>query len=406
MLAAGWHTLPAMDDSPRHSFYEFFAGGGMARLGLGDGWDCLFANDHDPKKEQSYSANFGADFGPGHFSGADVHALTAADLPGRADLAWASFPCQDLSLAGARAGLGAQSRSGAFFGFWRLMEALDDEGRAPRLIVLENVIGLLTSRGGADFAALCTLLASRNYRFGALEMDAAHFLPQSRPRVFVVAQKADAPLDGALSCAPEAPSVFHSAAVLRAAAALPSHARRNQVWWRLPAPPARTAVLADILEPEPADDLWFTPKETGKLLAMMAPLHRERIGALQASLREGPEGGSHVGAVYRRMRAVKGRKAQRAEARFDGLAGCLRTPGGGSSRQFLLHVEADRVRARRMSGREAARLMGLPDSYIIPPRETAAHYLAGDGVAVPCVAWLARGLLEPLLVRASRSVAA
>jgi len=78
------------------SFYEFFAGGGMARAGLGGNWQCLFANDFDPKKAASYAANWGAD----HLHVGDVAALTTDDLPGEADLAWASFPCQDLSLAG------------------------------------------------------------------------------------------------------------------------------------------------------------------------------------------------------------------------------------------------------------------------------------------------------------------
>ena len=110
-------------------FLEFFAGGGMARLGLGPGWSCLFANDFDPVKGAAYRANFpDAD---AHFSGEDVWKLSAPALPGPADLAWASSPCQDFSLAGGRAGLSG-GRSSAFFGFWRLMEALDDAGRAPR----------------------------------------------------------------------------------------------------------------------------------------------------------------------------------------------------------------------------------------------------------------------------------
>ena len=40
------------------TFYEFFAGGGMARIGLGDAWRCLFANDFDAVKAQTYRANF------------------------------------------------------------------------------------------------------------------------------------------------------------------------------------------------------------------------------------------------------------------------------------------------------------------------------------------------------------
>jgi DNA (cytosine-5)-methyltransferase 1 len=65
-----------------------------------------------------------------HFHEGDVFALSAGDLPGRADLAWASSPCQDFSLAGARAGL-AGGRSSAFFGFWRLIEALGAEAAHP-----------------------------------------------------------------------------------------------------------------------------------------------------------------------------------------------------------------------------------------------------------------------------------
>src|SRR5579859_3072588 len=160
------------------SFYEFFAGGGMARLGLGEAWTCAFANDFDPVKAATYRANFPDAAAPdlgGHFHEGDVWRLAADGLPGQADLAWASSPCQDFSLAGARAGL-AGGRSGAFFGFWRLIEGLSGEARAPRVIVIENVSGLLTSHGGRDFAALGAALAAQGYSFGALEVDAAAFV--------------------------------------------------------------------------------------------------------------------------------------------------------------------------------------------------------------------------------------
>jgi DNA (cytosine-5)-methyltransferase 1 len=95
------------------SFYEFFAGGGMARAGLGKQWECLFANDIDRKKGASYAANWGDE----RLKIKDVGGLTTADTPGRADLAWASFPCQDLSLAGDYVGLKGE-RSGTFWLFW------------------------------------------------------------------------------------------------------------------------------------------------------------------------------------------------------------------------------------------------------------------------------------------------
>jgi len=362
---------------PRRPFYEFFAGGGMARLGLGEAWACAFANDFDPVKAATYRANFpDAD---AHFREGDVWQLQAADLPGRADLAWASSPCQDFSLAGARAGLQG-GRSSAFFGFWRLMETLDAARRAPRLIVIENVVGLLTSHGGADFAALGAALATRGYRFGALEIDAASVLPQSRPRVFVVAaREVPAGLTG--------DSPFHTRAVKAAHAALPSEVAAHWVWWRLALPPARNTHLGALLEPDDAVS-WHAPAQTARLLELMGPLHRARI--------ENPTGRA-VGAVFRRTRIEDGRTVQRAEVRFDGLAGCLRTPRGGSSRQAIVVVEKGRVRSRLLTPREAARLMGLPDGYVLPKTTTNALHVAGDGVAVPVVRWLARELLEPLL---------
>lgn len=366
-------------------FYEFFAGGGMARLGLGEGWHCLFANDFDPVKAAAYRANFPD--AARHFHEGDVWKTTPADLPGRADLAWASSPCQDFSLAGQRAGLGG-GRSGAVFGFWRLIEALNAEGRAPRAIVIENVVGLLTSHGGADFVALCRALAGQGYRFGALEIDAARFTPQSRPRVFIVATRSVPPAGLTGRCA------FHTRAVTQAERSLPQDLRADWIWWRLATPPARNSHLAALLEPDEAV-AWRTPAETGRLLGLMAPAHFER-------LRRAGDKGRAVGTVFRRMR----QGVQRAEVRLDGVAGCLRTPRGGSSRQSIVVADAAGVRSRLLTPREGARLMGLPDSYRLPTTQTAALQVVGDGVAVPVVRWLADRLLEPLLAHEAAVLAA
>ena len=200
--------------------YEFFAGGGLAGIGLSGDFDIGFANDIDPIKTAAFAANHPQV--PLHQG--DVWELEPDDLPGRPDLCWASSPCQDVSLAGARGGLEAR-RSGAFWGFWRLMQGLDAQGRAPRLIVLENVVGLLTSGGGADFAAVCRAMTDLGYVVGALEMDAALWLPQSRPRLFVVAMKS---LEGPVSAGPRAP--FHSSRLVGAQQALPDQVRRRWRW--------------------------------------------------------------------------------------------------------------------------------------------------------------------------------
>ena len=106
-----------------------------------------------------------------------------------------------------------------------------------------------------------------------------------------------------------------------------------------------------------------------------------------------------VGCIYKRTRMdEKGNRAQRAEIRFDDVAGCLRTPVGGSSRQSIMIVEGGKVRSRLLSPREAARLMGLPESYKLPDNYNEAYHLAGDGVVVPVVRFLAAYVLEPLLM--------
>ncbi len=206
------------------AFLEFFAGGGMARIGLGASWRCLFANDYDPMKRAAYGADFGLD----HHHGADINTLSIDDLPAeRADLAWASSPCQDLSLAGTRGGIDA-SRSGAFFGFWRLIEQLDDGGRAPRMIVVENVAGLLTSNGGEDFTRVISLMAARDYCVSAIVLNADAFVAQSRPRLFIVAVKS--PDASVFSQIAPAPDLAAPKALFEIVDRLPREVRRRWRW--------------------------------------------------------------------------------------------------------------------------------------------------------------------------------
>lgn len=367
-------------------YFEFFAGGGMARAGLGPAWSCLFANDFDPKKAASYAANWGAD----HLKVGDVAKLTPADLPGSADLAWASFPCQDLSLAGAGAGLKGD-RSGTFWPFWKLMKSLDDEGRAPHMIVLENVCGALTSHGGKDFAAIGAALAGGGYRFGAMVVDAAKFLPQSRPRLFIIAVLDPQPIAPRL-VADGPDTQWHSAALIGAYDKLSKRSRDAWLWWRLPSPPARNTTFADLIEQNPKGVVWHTEAETRRLLSMMTPLNAAKVEAVKKS------GRRTIGGIYKRTRLDgAGEKIQRAEVRFDNVAGCLRTPAGGSSRQSVVVIEKGNVRSRLLSPREAARLMGLPDDYILPRNYNEAYHLAGDGVAVPVVRFVSAHILEPIL---------
>jgi DNA (cytosine-5)-methyltransferase 1 len=310
----------------RFRFYDFFAGAGLASLGLSDAWQCVWAIDISSAKAAVYAANFGGD----HLVLGDVANVAASALPTPAEMAWASFPCQDLSLAGWRRGLTAE-RSGVFWEFWRIMRDLAATGARPPIIVLENVVGLLY---GESFEGLCEAVAALGMQFGALVVDARRFVPQSRPRVFLVA------VDDSIDCsslAAEQPVSAWTPAALRAAhRRLPARLMSRWRWWRLPAPGVQYRTFADLLETAPAAVEWHSATQTEALLALMSRTNRAKIAAaLRADTRQ-------VGLLYKRMRP----DGQRAEVRFDGIAGCLRTPRGGSSRQTVVVVENGSVRTR------------------------------------------------------------
>lgn len=374
----------------KFEWYEFFAGGGMARIGLGPRWKCTFANDCCPKKVASYRAHFGRS---PELKFAKVEDLRTDDLPGRPTLVWASFPCQDLSLAGNGAGLDGH-RSGTFKPFWTLVELLVKERRKPKLIVLENVEGAITSHGGSDFEAIIRMISDQKYRVGAMVMDAVHFLPQSRPRLFILALDSKMAVPKRL-VSPAPDPMWHPQSLVAAQAALSDSLRDCWIWWRLPHPRSRVAPLSSLIEEQPTGTTWHSLEQTKHILSLMSDVNLRKLSEAQAAKKR------MIGTVYRRTRPVEINgvlvKRQRAEVRFDNISGCLRTPVGGSSRQTVLVVEGKRIRSRLLSPREAARLMGVPEDYPLPRKYNEGYHLFGDGLAVPVVSWLNQHLLLELL---------
>ena len=316
---------------------------------------------------------------------------------GLVDLVWASFPCQDLSLAGSYRGLGRErdkvaTRSGTFWPFWKLIRSLARDKRAPRAIVIENVYGCLTSRNGKDFASIASALAELDYKLGAAVIDAVHFVPQSRPRLFFIAFRGNQGIPASLIA--EGPQeIWHPSALIQAHAGVTAAAKKNWIWWRIPRPLKRNSTFAELIEDVPTAVKWHSAAHTNYILNLMSTLNRQKVS-------DAMKGGVKiVGTVYRRTRPDEnGIKRQRAEVRFDDVAGCLRTPAGGSSRQVILVVRGKTVRSRLVSPREAARLMGLDDDYVLPERYNHAYHVCGDGVCVPVVRHIAEHVLEPSLI--------
>lgn len=367
------------------TFLEFFAGGGLARIGLGERWTCLLANDWDKKKAATYKDNWPDDA----FVDGDVGDIKSAQIRGKADLVWASFPCQDVSLAGAGAGLKGK-RSGTFWPFWNLIKSLKQENRSPRLIVLENVCGMISSGKGRDFDAICNAVVDAGYSVGAVVIDACLFLPHSRPRLFLIAVNDIIKIPEQLTSA--GPRYFHSDALKRFVAETMTIDPNRWIWWN-PNPPASDPItLTSIIGIDPNKAVWDDYSKTCDLLKMMSPATLKKMAHIRRS--KTPT----IGTIYKRMRINRsGKKVQRAEARFDGMAGCLRAPTGGSSRQQILYVNGNNIKSRLLTGDEALQLMGVPKNYSAPINYNEKYKIAGEGVAVPVVEYLSKFIIEPIL---------
>lgn len=357
---------------------EFFAGIGLMRMGLDmEGWTTVWANDLDEKKWEMYRANFND--GACEFVLDDVHKIEGKDIPD-IDLATASFPCNDLSMAGGRNGL-AGTHSSAFWGF---VDAIKGMGkRRPPLILLENVAGFLTSNDGNDFRDALLALNELGYAVDAFIIDAARFVPQSRVRLFVVGSKAKA---DHLRETPH--SLLQSE--LRPPALADFIFMNPEIGWsirNLPSLPSSSMKLADIIEDVPLNsELWWSQERCEYLMNQMSEKHRTEAERMMA--------GStwSYGTVFRRVR--NGRSM--GELRTDGIAGCLRTPRGGSGRQILFCAGKGEYRVRLLTPRECARLMGA-NRYKIDVPLNQALFGFGDAVCVPVIQWIAHNHLNPLL---------
>ena len=376
---------------PQHrTFAEFFAGIGLMRLGLErQGWKIAFANDLCQDKYDMYAAHF--EDADDHFVVEDIHKLNADEVP-TVTLATVSFPCNDLSLAGARAGLRGK-QSSAFYGFTRVLR--DMRKRRPRLILLENVTGFLTSRSGKDFRAAMLELNQLGYAVDPFIIDALHFVPQSRSRLFVVGELVNN--DAAFiddTCAPSVNEKSKNAGFfeseIRPRALAEFIFANPDINWKLrdlPSLPQSQRRLTSVLENLPHDaPEWWNEKRATYLLNQMSQRHRIIADRMINSA------GWSFGTVFRRVREG----GSMAELRVDGIAGCLRTPRGGSGRQILVKAGFGEFHARLLTPRECARLMGAGD-FKISASLNQALFGFGDAVCVPVIEWITKHYLNRVL---------
>jgi len=310
--------------SSKKTFAEFFAGIGLVHLGLRPGgWQCIYANDIEPKKRVMYES----EFGPAPYY--HVEDIWQTDrvmdhFTARPFLATASFPCIDLSLAGHWRGFEGL-HSSTYFGFIQALNRLRDS--RPKMVMLENVYGFISSRGGKDFQRAVLALADLGYWIDAIVLDAKWFVPQSRPRLFVfgfhdslrstcvIRQETGFGLTDPWVSAVESSALVRPNGVLAALKSIELPTGWATVQFNMPAQmDYRLLDMIDLGE----DQDWWSPETTLKHYAMMEAPSRRRVDELVENK------ATAAGAAFRRTRRGK----MRCEVRFD-VAGCLRTPKGG-----------------------------------------------------------------------------
>lgn len=354
---------------------EFFAGIGLVRAGLEQaGVDVVWANDIEPVKHAVYASNFD----DAHYVLGDIREVEGETVP-RVDIATASFPCVDLSLAGYRRGLDGE-QSGLFFEFSRVLKEMGE--RVPPVVMIENVSSFVSSRGGEDLRVSIGELNKLGYVCDVLTVDARWFVPQSRPRLFIIGTRER--LGG---------PALGMAGPLRSES-VASFVRANQdlMLQELPVPvPLQDGRrLGEVVERlDPRDERWWDGERLGKFLESLPPIHQRRLDSLRQDRIP------RWRTAYRRTR--KGVAVW--EIRSDDISGCLRTARGGSSRQAVVEVADDEVRARWMTPREYGRLQGVTDQFDCSAvTDAQALFGFGDAVCVPVVAWLAEHVLVPAVV--------
>ena len=360
---------PYIGDSPRVA--EFFAGIGLVGKALEQaGFNVVFSSDIDPVKEILYRVNRQHS----HFLLADIHSLKGADIP-EVELATASFPCTDLSLAGNRAGLLGQN-SGTFWEFARILEEMG--ARRPPVVLLENVVGFATSRNGDDLNKTISKLNELGYTCDVLMLDAKWFVPQSRPRLFIIGSQL---LD----------NNYYGKSLLRPSWLVKFIKEHPDLGIRtspLTPPPLQVSSLETVVERLEAEDpRWWEEERLNKFLSSLSSIQMARLHLMKES-----ESIAWASA-YRRTRNGKAVW----EIRADAISGCLRTARGGSSKQALVEAGKGAVKVRWMTVTEYARLQGVPDFELSDVRESQAYFALGDAVCVPAVSWLGREYLMPLI---------
>lgn len=377
------HTNEAI---PSKTHVEFFAGIGGVTAGL-NSWSTIWANDIDKMKSEYYAKNHGD-----HIICEDINKLSPSDVP-ESSLVSATYPCTNTSCAGDRTGLmGIQS--GVVYKWVSLVRSKGGASCYP-FGMLENPTGLISRGKGKDLRSLIMTLNEMGYSVVLTVVCASHFVPQSRPRIFI-------------NCIKK--SIAH--ANLKAISSAADIPQCNKLYpkplrdWMAknidldicsigtPALPTRTVQLEDLIDFNAESSDWASQELTEELVANLTGVQRERFDKLVRSP------AICVASVARRGRKrADGTSYNATEISTSGLAPAQRPYKGGSSRCWVLVAGKGSYRFKCVSPRESARLMGFDDSFTLPENVKQAYQCTGDSVVPQAVAWVEKHVFAPLLAK-------
>ena len=332
---------------------DLFAGIGGTRLGMESiGGQCVWTSEWDRFSQKTYATNFADE----HSIHGDIREAHEKEIP-EFDFLVGGFPCQPFSIAGVSKknslgtphGFECKTQGTLFFDVARIIDH-----HRPAAFVLENVKNLLSHRKGETFKVIReTLQDELGYEVHYKVIDAKHFLPQHRERIFIVGFRESTSFSWSKLKLPE-----------------PNHK------------------LSSILHPQDGTEIAEEPFTIGSK-AKVNPKY-----VLSDKLWD-----------YLQRYAAK-HKAKGNGFGF-GLVGAGDIARTLSARYYkdgseILIKRGPRSNPRRLTPRECARLMGFPDSWQIPVSDTQAYRQFGNSVAVPVVKAVAK-LVQPHLKKILKS---
>jgi DNA (cytosine-5)-methyltransferase 1 len=318
---------PDTEKNCKFTFIDLFAGiGGIRKAFELNGGHCLFSSEWDRWSQKTYFENFG------EMPHGDIHKVKIEEIPDH-DILTAGFPCQPFSIAGVskKKSLGREhgfkdKTQGTLF--FKIAEIL--ENKRPKAFMLENVKNLKGHDGGNTYSVIKGTLEELGYRVFADIIDARHYVPQHRERLFIMGFDR---------------KVFG-----------------DEPNFSFPVPGKIKITLSKILERK-VDSKYILSTKLWQYLQDYAEKHRQKGNGFGFGLFDGKSVARTLSARYYK----------------DGSEILIKVPNSNP---------------RRLTPRECARLMGFDDSFKIPVSDTQAYKQFGNSVAVPVVSAVAAELIK------------